>query len=135
MDRNTSFRRSWLLLVLCVAVVAQAGCIGISAEYDLPDPALDPVAAQGYILYQQDCQRCHKLNPNDTQRGPTFNQIALTAQERVPGVTAADYLRTSILNPGAYVVDGYRNNMPDDFGDLYSDTDLDALVAYMLTLE
>lgn len=49
-------------------------------------------------------------------------------------MSAADYLRESIVDPGAYVVPGYQDSMPRDLGRDLSPTDLDDLVAYLLSL-
>ena len=59
---------------------------------------------------------------------------ARTATRR-PGVSALEYIRQSILDPGAYVVPGYQDSMPRDLGRDLSPTDLEALVAYLLSLE
>jgi hypothetical protein len=50
-------------------------------------------------------------------------------------MSAEDYLRQSILDPAAYVVPGYQDSMPRDLGRDLSPTDLDALVAYLLSLK
>ena len=44
-----------------------------------------------------------------------------------------EYIRNSITNPSAEIVDGYLNLMPSSFASL-DDSDLDALVAYLKTL-
>jgi hypothetical protein len=50
-------------------------------------------------------------------------------------MTAEDYLRQSVLDPGAYVVPGYPDSMPRGLGRDLSPTDLDALVTYLASLK
>lgn len=46
---------------------------------------------------------------------------------------AEEYLRESIIDPGAYLVEGYRNNMEQGYKYLLGEEDIDDLVAFMLT--
>jgi hypothetical protein len=65
--------------------------------------------------------------------GPSLAGVATRAATRMPGYDAQAYIETSILNPGAYVVDGFKDVMPKNFGkDLTSD-DFNAIVAFLLT--
>lgn len=49
---------------------------------------------------------------------------------------AEAYVRDSILNPGAYTVAGFPEDaMPRDLVDQMSQEELEALVAYLLTLK
>ena len=54
------------------------------------------------------------------------------AGERVPDLSAVDYLRQSIVDPRAYVVEGFLNNMPTSLQYILIEEDIDALVAFML---
>jgi hypothetical protein len=55
------------------------------------------------------------------------------AAERVAGQSAEEYLHESIVDPGAYVVEGFSNIMPPNSGEKFSDEELQDLIAYMLT--
>ena len=61
--------------------------------------------------------------------------VAQVAATRRPGLSAQEYIRQSVLDPGAYVVPGYQDSMPRDLGRDLSPTDLDALVAYLSSLK
>ena len=51
-------------------------------------------------------------------------------------MTADEYLRQSILDPDAYVVDGFPSGqMLDIYDERLTEADIDALVAYLLTLD
>ena len=67
--------------------------------------------------------------------GPSLAGIAGRAANRVEGQSAADYLQLSILRPGDYVVEGFSELMPTNFGTTLSGEQLDALLAYLMTLE
>lgn len=97
----------------------------------------------GQELFQKDilaakagCKTCHSLEPGVTIVGPSLAGIASRAGERVPGLTAEEYIRQSILEPNAHVVEGFvAGTMPQDWGDGLTAEQIDQLVAYLMTLE
>ncbi len=93
------------------------------------------LASNGQQLFQQlGCATCHRF---DTQgRGPNlaglFGKPVLLDDGRT--VTADEnYLRESILNPGAKIVAGFKPIMPSFQGQV-SEESLGALVAYIKSL-
>jgi cytochrome c2 len=80
------------------------------------------------------CAGCHSHESDARLVGPGLLTVAERAATRNPDLTAAEYLHQSIVDPGALVVAGYFNMMPKDFGSLYSATEIDALVAYLMSL-
>ena len=84
---------------------------------------------QGEELFAATCAGCHGATAG---AGPALVGMADRAATRVEGQSAEEYLHESIVNPGAFVVEGYSNIMPGGYGDQYSDTELDALVAYIM---
>jgi hypothetical protein len=66
--------------------------------------------------------------------GPSLSGVASRAASRMEGVDGREYLLLSIIKPSAYVVDGFTNVMPSNFGKSLDGEQLDALVAYLLTL-
>lgn len=86
------------------------------------------------------CLGCHGQPGSGGVSGPDMAGIAHRAARQLPGLTAEQALRQSILAPGAQIADGCRSTvcpdlMPRDYGARLSQADLDALVAYLLTLE
>jgi hypothetical protein len=64
--------------------------------------------------------------------GPSLAGVGERAATRVPGQSARDYLRTSIVMPDSYVVEGFDpGRMPSNWGDVLSDAEIDALVDYL----
>jgi hypothetical protein len=57
------------------------------------------------------------------------------AGNRVPELSAEEYLRQSITDPNAYVVDGYPASvMPNVYRERLTVEQIDKLVAFMLSL-
>lgn len=82
------------------------------------------------------CSTCHYTNSADPLVGPGLAGIAQRAEERVPDQSAVEYLHTSIVEPDAYVVDGFPAGvMPQNYGDVYSEEQINDLVAYLMSLE
>ena len=57
------------------------------------------------------CEICHRIGQKGT-RAPDLAGVGATAAKRKPGMTAKAYIVESLLDPGAYLVEGYPNIMP-----------------------
>ena len=103
-------------------------------------PAAD--VAAGRSLFMENtlgtntgCRLCHSLTPDTVLVGPSFAAVGTRAETRVPGMTAEEYLRESIVNPNAYVVEGFpEGQMFQNYAEVLTPEEIDALVAYLLTL-
>lgn len=103
-----------------------------------PEPvATDPIARGRQVYRTLGCATCHEASISNLFRpvGPSLDQAGLIGGKRVPGMSAEDYLRRSITDPGAYLVPGYPDSMPRGLGDQLSPADLAALVAYLASLK
>ena len=117
------------VVLACIALAALV--LSCSPE----PPATEPVA-RGHQLYRSmGCANCHEPNLFGQRLGPSLDHLGTAAATRRPGLSADEYVRQSILDPGAYVVPGYQDSMPRDLGRDLSPTDLEALVAYLLSLK
>ncbi len=82
------------------------------------------------------CTVCHSVNPGVELVGPNLAGVALIAGERVSGMTSEEYLRQSIIDPDAYVVDGFpAGQMLDIYEEALTGDEIDSLVAYLTTLD
>ncbi|MGD2101982.1 MAG: hydrogenase iron-sulfur subunit [Acidimicrobiia bacterium] len=82
------------------------------------------------------CSVCHSVRPGVERVGPNLSAVALVAGSRVQGLDAGQYLRQSILEPDAYVVEGFPSGqMLDIYEETLTEADIDALVAYLMTLD
>ncbi len=85
------------------------------------------------------CLGCHGEPGNGGVSGPDMAGIARRAATQVPGLSAEQAIRQSILAPGAMISSGCRSQtcpdlMPRDYASRLRQAELDALVAYLLTL-
>ena len=98
-------------------------------------PTLTPIEQEGQAVYTLRCAQCHALTPDTTVIGPSLAGIATRAASRVPGYDTQTYLETSILIPDDYLVEGFANTMPTNFGKELTSEEFAALVAYLMTLK
>ncbi|MES2596191.1 MAG: cytochrome c [Verrucomicrobiota bacterium] len=93
----------------------------------------------GRVLYQNFCAACHSLN--DTKLvGPSFTGLAgaqVKVRDPATGKTievkaTADYLRQSILEPNALLVEGYPENLMPPIGAILTPAQIDSLVDYIV---
>jgi mono/diheme cytochrome c family protein len=123
----------WLGALLGALLV---GCTPPTAKADLQ------AVAQGKQLYHAlACDSCHGLDAVGSKRtyAPTHNHLRATAEQRIhapnytgKAKTATEYIRESVVEPKAYVVDGYehvRFGMPS-FAYL-SEREVNALVQFL----
>ncbi len=111
-----------------------------------PLPAILPeypaeLVARGEVIYNSGaentpaCATCHLLDPTMNGLGPSLLGIYRVAGSRVPGMNAEAYVRQSIVEPNAYIVPNYSANyMYQLYGSALRPDQIDALVAYVLTL-
>ncbi len=93
----------------------------------------------GRGLYQTFCAACHSLDETRLV-GPGFRGLA-GAQRKVRDPATGElrevkadaaYLRESILEPNALIVDGYAENLMPPVGATFTEQQLDALVAFLV---
>jgi len=109
-----------------------AACSNSSAA---PTPTLDAVQQTGQAVYNLRCAQCHALAPDTVVIGPSMAGIATRAATRMEGYDAEAYIEHSILVPGDYIVDGFTNTMPTNFGKELTSEELTGVIAYLMTLK
>ena len=156
------FKRTWIVILGVIGtVILLSGCVGGKLAKDLtPIPTLPPgeqpalvdalqqsaqspteaagggpamsqdqLVASGEQLFSGACSACHG---EQNGAGPAFVGMADRAATRIDGMTAEDYLHQSIVDPSAYVVEGFSDIMPKKFADQFSEQEISALVAYIM---
>src|SRR5687768_12186898 len=58
------------------------------------------------------CRTCHTIGQSGALRFPDLAGVAGRAAERVPGLSALDYLAQSLYEPDVFVVPGFNPGMP-----------------------
>jgi cytochrome c oxidase subunit 2 len=102
-----------------------------------PEEGESPLAAGREIFISAGCNACHTLSDADatSQVGPDLNELADVAEDRDPQQNAEEYVRESIVNPPASVVEGYSGDtMPANYDDQLTPEEIDTLVEYLLGL-
>ena len=96
----------------------------------------ETMAQAGERLFQQyACHTCHK--PNSEGRGPILDGLygsRVSLQSGAKVVADESYLRESIVNPNAKMLDGYKPLMPTFAGQIGEEGILQ-LIAYIKSLE
>lgn len=98
-------------------------------------PAAD--AANGQALsVSNGCTACHSLEKDVRVVGPSWYSVGATAGERVAGESAGLYLYTSIVDPNAFINEGYvAGLMPLTYKDILSNEQMADVLAYLLSLQ
>ncbi len=117
--------------------------IGVSLKERAPEdliapprrPALeDPLIQRGLAVYQEfECNNCHKIGAEGwkKRKGPVLDNIG--------GLVTAEQLKEKLWDPMAWFAEGYEKEykkvvMPDNYPELMSEAERDALVVYLMTL-
>lgn len=82
------------------------------------------------------CVTCHYANSESQLIGPGLLNIGTRAETRVAGESAYDYIHTSIVNPSAFVVPGFPDQlMPQTYAQLWTEEEINDIIAYLMTLK
>ena len=86
------------------------------------------------------CYQCHLIDGvSDGLIGPELTHIGPDAGSRIPGTSAEDYIRQSIVDPEAHVPEGVTSAtsglMVREITQGLTDQQVDALVAFLLEQE
>jgi len=129
------YKKNYLHLTLIIAFgVLLAACGGGDGGGDAK--AGGELFNMSIIGSQPGCITCHSLEPGTVIVGPSMAGIASRAGSRVSGLSAEEYIRQSILEPNAYVVEGFDPGvMVQVWAEELTDEQVDSLVSYLLTLK
>ena len=102
----------------------------------VPGPASEDPVVRGRSVFvgSAGCAACHAISGISTGVvGPDLTNIGAEAATRVEGLSAEEYLRESILEPNAYIVEDFDEGvMPQDFDEKLSEDQLNDLIAFLL---
>ncbi len=121
------------ILSLMLFGVSLTACATMSSPEPTPTP--DPFIVQGQNVFNARCATCHALVPDTIIIGPSLYGIATRAETRVPGQSAEEYILLSVTRPGDYVVEGFNNVMITNLAKEITNEDMNALVAFLMTLK
>jgi nitric oxide reductase subunit C len=132
--------RKHTFFVLVALMLGLAACGGGGQASPTTSAAGGADVAQGKTVFDQvaspPCSSCHSIEPGVTLVGPSLAGIGTSAATIEPGKSAEAFLRESIVDPNAYVPDGFAANvMPSNYGSQLSKQQIDDLVAYLMSLK
>jgi mono/diheme cytochrome c family protein len=80
------------------------------------------------------CGGCHELAKAGTNGniGPSLDDLASVAGDMEPGTSAEEYVRQSIVDPDAFIVEGFQPGVMPSFQGRLNDRQVQALVDYLL---
>ena len=118
------------LIVLLVLALTACGGEADSGEGGSSEGA--ELFSSSVLGGQAGCVTCHSLESDRVLVGPSLAGLGERAGGTVPGQSARDYIRTSIVAPQAHVVEGFEGGrMPTNWGEVLDDGEIDALVDYL----
>jgi cytochrome c2 len=126
-------RKFALLLALGLVLVAcgGGGTTGAAAEGE-------KLFNSATIGSDAGCMTCHSVEPDKVIVGPSLAGIATDAAGDAAdrGITTEEMLKIMITDPNDEVVEGFpASTMPQDFGTVLSDQQLNDIIAYLMTLK
>jgi len=124
-NHNGGFKYLSLIIILALSACGNSG-----SEINFTEQE-----KTGQRIFSQNCASCHAKSDDLVIVGPSLAGIKTRAENRVAGQDALTYIKESILVPGAFVNEGYTDLMPPTFGDILTDEEVDALIAYLYRLE
>jgi mono/diheme cytochrome c family protein len=93
----------------------------------------DPVLRGQTVFEANGCGACHTIDGISIGNvGPVLNSMGETGVTRVDNSSAEEYLRQSILDPSAFLVEGYDDLMVKTYGDTLSNPQIDDLVTFLM---
>ncbi|MCA9151872.1 MAG: c-type cytochrome [Planctomycetales bacterium] len=116
--------------ILLVFVIWLATVLAVSRE-----PAAYGVSvAAGESKFRDHCGACHIVEKGiTTHHGPNLYDFGKIAGTRKPGLTAAQYVLESVLDPEAFVAAQNRHGMPRNLASNFTEADLRNIVAYVVS--
>ena len=114
------------------AALFMAAC---STSSEQIQPTLTPQQQQGQAVFNLRCAQCHATVPDTIVIGPSLYGIATRAETRVEGYDAEAYIERSILIPDFYLVEGFVDTMPTNFGKELTSEELSAVISYLMTFK
>jgi cytochrome c2 len=124
-------RTDYIRLGLTAALAVLLGIAAFRPEHQTS--RVEEEASPGRLLFVgTGCGGCHRIGDNDPaiEIGPSLVDIAERAGDRVPGLSAAEYVTQSIREPQAFTVTGYEVDVMPTFA--LSENEVAALVDYLL---
>ena len=142
--RTKNIRLFCYIGTLLVISLLAAACGGNESDSSSSDGVAIGDPGRGESLYNQTvigagsapgCITCHSLEESVNLVGPSHAGLGAKAGDIVPGKTAEEYLKDSIVDPDRHLTEGFTKGvMYPNYGKELSDQEIADLVAFLATL-
>lgn len=98
---------------------------------------VDPVLRGQQLVQQYGCTNCHSIDGTDN-RGPTWKGVFESQVPLNDGTTIfadREFIISSIVNPNLHIVAGYSANVMPSYADVFDQTAVESIAAYIETLK
>lgn len=142
---NDKKRKLWMALAMLltivpiglVAIVLSGSSDPLLMEIEVLEAEAERLFALGdvetgdrLVNVTYECHACH-VSGNATI-APMFEQLAENAFNQRPELSPVAYIYESIVDPGAHIVEGYTNSMPNNYRARLTDEEIGAMLVYLL---
>jgi mono/diheme cytochrome c family protein len=122
-----------MVVTLSNQAPAESTSTSVISESELDALLANADAQRGAQLVTQfECAACHILGA-ENGIAPPFAGIGQRAAARLPGLTAAQYLHQSIVDPMVYIVPDFPPAMATNYGTRLTPEQLGDIIAHLLT--
>lgn len=125
--------RAGIVITTVIVALLAGATVAVYAYDPAPEEPGAVATADGQTVFlTAGCTACHTIDgvSETAEIGPNLTDLFDRAGDRVQGLSAEEYVRQSILEPQAFIVDGYGEFMPT----LPLDThEVDALAEFLLS--
>lgn len=123
------------ILILSMLLLTLAACSSPANESASPPETSAGDIELGATVFQANCSACHATKNKDKLVGPSMIGLVDRAENTVDGLNTRAYIEESILDPAAYINEGYPNVMPNTYGNSLSEEQFNAVVAFLMTFD
>jgi putative heme-binding domain-containing protein len=122
--------RTWVVGALIVVGIWLATIAAMS----IPRSTRGIDLAAGAVTFRDRCGACHVVEKGiSTHHGPNLYDFAKRAGTRKPGMSGAQYVLESVLDPDAFVAPENRRGMPRNLAAALAPDDLRNVIAYVMS--
>lgn len=113
---------------------ACATCHRVDSTETLIGPGLLGISGHSHVHDESASDGTHDSSMSGMDMGEATAET--TAEPEQTFEEKVEFLRTSIINPSAFVMTGFPDNlMPKVYGQIFSEQEINDLIAYLLTLD
>ena len=127
-----------------ITVVVEAGQSNQQGTSDSGQLAQETIDLAIEAMTRTGCNSCHVTTGlplvDATMLGPDQTNLGVIAATRRAGYTAEEYIREAIVEPSEFIVEECPLGpclqvMPENYGDILTEEEIDAVVAYLLSMK